>query len=174
MPTPVTPAAPLDVNSLLNSLISKGLISDSSNTPQGSPKPPHNEDSNDGMRVSLGDKTISVEKKKPQEKLMDIPDVSDFNMNKLRMLHPGVIQRVYSGLQCTSCGLRFHSRDTARYSDHLDWHFKQNSKSQDGNKVAKCRQWYYPMPVSTSKNISMKCGKHVVFSIFGGYCCPVR
>lgn len=62
----------------------------------------------------------------------------------------GMIQRLYAGLQCTSCGQRFHLKDgekTEEYRQHLDWHFRQNRKEKADTKVANCRKWYYGINV---------------------------
>ena len=57
--------------------------------------------------------------------------------------HPGIIKRIYSGMQCTSCGMRFVIAQMDRYRKHLDWHFRQNRKKQDGIKATTSRKWYY-------------------------------
>ena len=71
--------------------------------------------------------------------------------NKVQYFHrkyDGVIQRIYSGIQCSSCGLRFAPDQVDRYREHLDWHFRQNRREKDGVKVAKYRRWYYSLGVS--------------------------
>jgi len=59
----------------------------------------------------------------------------------------GAIQQLYTGVGCSSCGLRFNSEAVDKYTEHLDWHFRQNQREKDEMKVAKCRQWYYDMVV---------------------------
>ena len=60
----------------------------------------------------------------------------------------GVLQRLYTGIQCSSCGVRFMAADTEQYREHLDWHFRQNRKEKEEIKVAKFRRWYYAAAVS--------------------------
>jgi hypothetical protein len=37
-----------------------------------------------------------------------------------------------------------------QYQEHLDWHFRQNRNEKEGMKVAKYRQWYYDVVVSSA------------------------
>ena len=50
------------------------------------------------------------------------------------------LNSLYGGKQCSSCSLRFD--DTDKHQIHLDWHYRQNSKSD--NAFAR-RKWYYPL-----------------------------
>ena len=61
--------------------------------------------------------------------------------------HPGAIQQLYTGIGCSSCGLRFKSDAVDKYTEHLDWHFRQNRREKEEIKVAKYRQWYYDIVV---------------------------
>jgi len=61
--------------------------------------------------------------------------------------YPGAIEQLYTGIGCSSCGLRFQSEAVDKYTEHLDWHFRQNRREKEEMKVAKCRQWYYDMVV---------------------------
>lgn len=49
----------------------------------------------------------------------------------------------YSGIQCSSCGVRFPPEQTMKYSQHLDWHFRQNRRDKDSARMAQSRKWYY-------------------------------
>ena len=152
-PAAAQPATQLDVNSLLSSLMSKGLISSSSskNTPVGSPAA--KEITDDAGKPILPSGALAVRiKDKAQAaplKIDPVPDLTGFNAGReFTQFHRGVIQALYSGIQCASCGVRFTSQEHSEYTEHLDWHFKQNSKDKDGAKVAKYRYWYYAMHVS--------------------------
>lgn len=50
------------------------------------------------------------------------------------------LETLYGGKQCSNCSLRFD--DNNKYAIHLDWHFRQNLKS-DTNFAR--RKWYYPL-----------------------------
>jgi pre-mRNA cleavage complex 2 protein Pcf11 len=59
-----------------------------------------------------------------------------------------VIEQLYAGFQCSSCGQRFTPGETEQYREHLDWHFRQNKKEKDVSKVTKYRTWYFSYLVS--------------------------
>lgn len=52
---------------------------------------------------------------------------------------------LYSGMQCSSCGMRFSPEASMQYSQHLDWHFRQNRKGKRSIRVASSRRWYYSL-----------------------------
>lgn len=55
--------------------------------------------------------------------------------------HNGVINTLYEGTQCSSCGLRFPGEAAKIYGEHLDWHFRKNRREKDSRRVAH-RTWY--------------------------------
>lgn len=55
--------------------------------------------------------------------------------------HNGVINSLYKGTQCSSCGLRFPGEAAKIYGEHLDWHFRKNRREKDSRRVAH-RTWY--------------------------------
>jgi len=62
------------------------------------------------------------------------------------------MQRVYLGIQCPSCGVRFSTEAMDKYTEHLDWHFRKNRREKEEMRVAKFRRWYYDVVVSLIKN----------------------
>lgn len=81
-------------------------------------------------------------KEKPKEKTTLIA------LNKpetLKKRHVSVVASLYSGRQCGSCGLRFPHEQTIKYSQHLDWHYRQNRRDRDSARHAHSRKWYYGM-----------------------------
>ena len=54
-----------------------------------------------------------------------------------------MVKGLYSGIQCSSCGMRFAPEMATHYSRHLDWHFRQNRKERDSSRKAHSRIWYY-------------------------------
>lgn len=54
-----------------------------------------------------------------------------------------IVQEVYLGMQCSSCGVRFPPEQTMKYSQHLDWHFRQNRRDRDSVRKAHSRKWFY-------------------------------
>lgn len=68
----------------------------------------------------------------------------------LKIKRSSLIDSLYSGRQCTNCSLRFDNRTDkgkAKYSAHLDWHFRQNRKVRDNSfKTSHLnREWYLPL-----------------------------
>ncbi|XP_071452534.1 uncharacterized protein Pcf11 isoform X2 [Hetaerina americana] len=68
---------------------------------------------------------------------------ADFSPECLKSRHSGVISAIYTGIQCSSCGVRFPPEQTMKYSQHLDWHFRQNRRDRDSARKAQSRKWYY-------------------------------
>ncbi|XP_039484648.1 uncharacterized protein LOC120447207 isoform X1 [Drosophila santomea] len=56
-----------------------------------------------------------------------------------------VVAVLYLGMQCSSCGVRFPPEQTIKYSQHLDWHFRQNRRERDSTRKATSRRWYYDL-----------------------------
>lgn len=64
--------------------------------------------------------------------------------------YDSVINRLYTGIQCYSCGMRFTTSQTDVYADHLDWHYRQNRTEKDVSRKVTHRRWYYSLTVSNS------------------------
>lgn len=58
---------------------------------------------------------------------------------------PGLVAKLYGGMQCSGCGARFPPEHTVRYSQHLDWHFRQNRRDRDSARRAHSRHWHYDL-----------------------------
>lgn len=54
-----------------------------------------------------------------------------------------LVSHLYSGIQCNSCGVRFPPEQTLKYSQHLDWHFRQNRRDRDSTRTVMSRRYYY-------------------------------
>ena len=63
--------------------------------------------------------------------------------------HDVIIKQLFLGMQCSSCGERFPSSHKQQYSDHLDWHFRENKKEKEGIRKVISRSWYPELAVST-------------------------
>ncbi|ROT72760.1 hypothetical protein C7M84_008805, partial [Penaeus vannamei] len=66
-----------------------------------------------------------------------------FNSENLRKRRKWLIEVIYRGMQCSSCGLRYPPEQTLQYSHHLDWHFRQNRRQQESTKKANTRKFYF-------------------------------
>ncbi|KAL4230869.1 hypothetical protein ACF0H5_011243 [Mactra antiquata] len=142
-------STPIDINNLLAKLVNTGIIkkepvSTSTTSIDVSTRP-----STSLPSVKPEYSNAIIAQKKPAvkvEKFDEIADMTEMNPTEMKCLPTGMIQRLYSGIQCTSCGQRFATADgekTEQYRQHLDWHFRQNRKGKDDTKVSQCRKWYY-------------------------------
>ncbi|XP_069060044.1 pre-mRNA cleavage complex 2 protein Pcf11 [Pleurodeles waltl] len=123
----------LDVNELFSKLLSTGILK-SSQTESSSEqlnetaKPPNSEEE---------------EEEDDQSEDPSIPDLTNFAIEDLRQRYDSVINRLYTGIQCYSCGMRFTAKQTDVYADHLDWHYRQNRTEKDFSRKITHRRWYY-------------------------------
>lgn len=70
--------------------------------------------------------------------------------------YDSVINRLYTGIQCYSCGMRFTTSQTDVYADHLDWHYRQNRSEKDVSRKITHRRWYYSVTVSNAISVPLK------------------
>ncbi|XP_067425044.1 pre-mRNA cleavage complex 2 protein Pcf11 isoform X1 [Emydura macquarii macquarii] len=126
----------LDVNELFSKLLSTGILKVSKPTDSTSaqvnetstqPAPEEEEDDQD------------------QSEDQDIPDLTNFTVEELKQRYDSVINRLYTGIQCYSCGMRFTTSQTDVYADHLDWHYRQNRTEKDISRKVTHRRWYYSL-----------------------------
>ncbi|KAF5294521.1 hypothetical protein FQA39_LY13375 [Lamprigera yunnana] len=61
----------------------------------------------------------------------------------LKQRRQPLINLLYAGMQCSSCGMRFPPEQSIYYSQHLDWHFRQNRRGKKNIRKAASRRWYY-------------------------------
>ncbi|XP_014243508.1 uncharacterized protein LOC106663303 isoform X2 [Cimex lectularius] len=88
----------------------------------------------------------AVNKEKEKESSEDLSTLKmvDFSQPEtLKVKQPALVTRLYSGIQCSSCGVRFSPEETVKYSQHLDWHFRQNRRDRDSARIAQSRKWNY-------------------------------
>lgn len=111
------PSVPMDINDLFQKLLASGIIN----------KP---------------NKEISPNKDKEKDKA---PIVDLSKPETLKKRHPSIINSLYSGIQCSSCGIRFPLEQTIKYSQHLDWHFRENRRERDSARRAPQRKLYLPL-----------------------------
>ncbi|NXE59182.1 PCF11 protein, partial [Calcarius ornatus] len=80
-----------------------------------------------------------------QNEDQNVPDLTNFIVEELRQRYDSVINRLYTGIQCYSCGMRFTTSQTDVYADHLDWHYRQNRTEKDVSRKITHRRWYYSL-----------------------------
>ncbi|XP_061484930.1 pre-mRNA cleavage complex 2 protein Pcf11 [Rhineura floridana] len=125
----------LDVNELYSKLLSTGILKvlqpDSTSTQVN--------------EVSTQPAPEEEEEDQDQNEDQDVPDLTNFVIEELKQRHDSVINRLYTGIQCYSCGMRFTTSQTDVYADHLDWHYRQNRTEKDVSRKVTHRRWYYSL-----------------------------
>lgn len=76
------------------------------------------------------------EKEKPTPISLSKPET-------LKKRQSAIVHTLFSGMQCSSCGVRFPPEQTIKYSQHLDWHYRKNRRERDSARKAHSRKWYY-------------------------------
>ncbi|XP_044524129.1 pre-mRNA cleavage complex 2 protein Pcf11 isoform X4 [Gracilinanus agilis] len=122
----------VDVNELFSKLLKTGILKlsqpDSATTlNEVTTQPPPEEEEED------------------QSEDQDVPDLTNFTVEELKQRYDSVINRLYTGIQCYSCGMRFTTSQTDVYADHLDWHYRQNRTEKDVSRKVTHRRWYYSL-----------------------------
>lgn len=124
-------SVPLDLNTLLENLTRTGLIDAKAH------------DKVKNKKEELEKKKEEEEEEKEREKDELISFEFMFNTEHLRRRRKWLIECLYRGMQCSSCGLRYPPEQTLQYSHHLDWHFRQNRRQQESTKKANTRRFYF-------------------------------
>ncbi|KAL0993742.1 hypothetical protein UPYG_G00113040 [Umbra pygmaea] len=143
-PPPESHFGQVDVNDLLSKLISTGIIS------SGGIKPTPSTDTVAAPSSTESDTTppaplIEEEEEEEQEEDENLPDLTGFAIDDMKLRYDSVVTKLYTGIQCYSCGMRFTASQTDVYADHLDWHYRQNRSEKDVSKKVTHRRWYYSL-----------------------------
>lgn len=120
--TPSIPLRPLPVQEVLKKDAENVRVPDSSQQPQQTELAPTK------TRRSICEYLKPILFEKPET---------------LKVRQSSLYGGLYSGMQCSSCGMRFSPEASMQYSQHLDWHFRQNRKGKRNIRVAASRKWYY-------------------------------
>ncbi|XP_072517782.1 pre-mRNA cleavage complex 2 protein Pcf11 isoform X2 [Salminus brasiliensis] len=126
----------MDVNDLLAKLLSSGII-----------KPAQTETSNETTSAPPSQSVPEEEDQEEEDQDEDdnLPDMTGFGLDDMKQRYECVITKLYTGIQCYSCGMRFTASQTDVYADHLDWHYRQNRSEKDISKKVTHRRWYYSL-----------------------------
>lgn len=93
--------------------------------------------------TSTTSSTASKLEKALEEEIEDIEPVYLNKPETLKRRQSAIVAQLFLGMQCSSCGVRFPPEQTMKYSQHLDWHFRQNRRDRDSARKAHSRKWYY-------------------------------
>lgn len=130
----------MDINDLLKKLVATGIIGSGGGLDSTFASSSNEKSANTPEQVLEEPKrsrSQASEEKRP------IVPVSLSRPESLKKRQQGIVDILYCGIQCSSCGLRFPPEQTMKYSQHLDWHFRQNRRERDSKRRAHFRKWYY-------------------------------
>ncbi|XP_053671318.1 uncharacterized protein LOC128721574 [Anopheles nili] len=138
--------ANINVEELYKKIVAAGIITKlgAGTGTSSSPTPSSRIGTNSGgaaSKESIDDASKSKEKDKTP-----MPEIEPVLLDKpetLKKRQAAVVHQLFSGMQCSSCGVRFPPEQTMKYSQHLDWHFRQNRRDRDSARKAHSRKWYY-------------------------------
>lgn len=134
------PALDVNINELFQKLVASGILSN--NATSNSPPPTIVGDNKSENRTNDDSKRSNKSQSQSDEKRRINP-VSLTRPETIKKRQQAIVDTLYSGIQCSSCGLRFPPEQTMKYSQHLDWHFRQNRRERDSQRRAHSRKWYY-------------------------------
>ncbi|KAL3266670.1 hypothetical protein HHI36_010832 [Cryptolaemus montrouzieri] len=130
-PNPTSNAFNLgSINDLFQKLVASGMVTTSAALP---PK--------EILPVPIRDRNRHGHKQ--SKKYPPMKPVSFAKPEQLKIRQGALYEKLYSGMQCSSCGMRFPPEQSMYYSQHLDWHFRQNRRGKKNARVASSRKWYY-------------------------------
>lgn len=135
LPSTSNESPSVDINDLLKKLVATGIIGAGNPPPKEAPKPTR-------AKEKSPENKAADRKKSPEPKDQVVPVVLH-RPETIKLRQQGIVDTLYCGIQCSSCGLRFPPEQTLKYSQHLDWHFRQNRRERDSKRKAHFRKWYY-------------------------------
>ncbi|KNC29047.1 hypothetical protein FF38_00279, partial [Lucilia cuprina] len=156
---PILPAAALsniNIDELFQKLVSTGILGGASgilpaiNTKTAEVTPV------DTAKSTESDKTVNIvssesntnEEVAPPAPSVHMEPIKPIDLSKpesIKTRQSAIVETLFSGMQCSSCGVRFPPEQTIKYSQHLDWHFRQNRRERDSSRKAHARKWYYDL-----------------------------
>uniref|UniRef100_A0A182SJH5 Uncharacterized protein n=1 Tax=Anopheles maculatus TaxID=74869 RepID=A0A182SJH5_9DIPT len=139
----------INVEELYKKIVAAGIITKlGGGGSSSSPTPPQSAGDGGGSSTAAADSKDSKDpanKSKEKDK-SPIPEIDPVLLDKpdtIKKRQTAVVHQLFSGMQCSSCGVRFPPEQTMKYSQHLDWHFRQNRRDRDSARKAHSRKWYY-------------------------------
>lgn len=150
---PILPAAALssiNIDELFQKLVSTGILGGSSGI-----LPAVN---NNNQKGGVAEESAAVKPETDVSGAEEVPPPPSLTtvtetIKPIDLLKPesiktrqsAIVVTLFSGMQCSSCGVRFPPEQTIKYSQHLDWHFRQNRRERDSSRKAHSRKWYYDL-----------------------------
>lgn len=145
-PVPSVPPV-LNINDLFQKLVASGFVTTMNQPVPINQSPPKITEvakkGSEPMQTGQQEQTATI---KTRRSICDLLKPISFDkMETLKARQQALYGGLYSGMQCSSCGMRFSPEASMLYSQHLDWHFRQNRKGKRNIRVAASRKWYYSL-----------------------------
>ncbi|XP_053697844.1 uncharacterized protein LOC128744695 isoform X2 [Sabethes cyaneus] len=118
----------INIDELYKKIVAAGILAKSNSAP---------------LSTSTSSTSVSSKLDKVLDELEEIEPVLLNKPDTLKRRQSAIVTQLFSGMQCSSCGVRFPPEQTMKYSQHLDWHFRQNRRDRDSARKAHSRKWYY-------------------------------
>ncbi|XP_053668555.1 uncharacterized protein LOC128718962 [Anopheles marshallii] len=131
----------INVEELYKKIVAAGIITKLGTGKSSSPTP--SQSTGDGVAEKDPKDAASKSKEKDKSPIPEIEPVLLDKPETLKKRQTAIVHQLFSGMQCSSCGVRFPPEQTMKYSQHLDWHFRQNRRDRDSARKAHSRKWYY-------------------------------
>lgn len=138
LPQPAAAVPSLNIDDLLQQLVASGLLNSNS---QGATVDEPEQKPKKSEKPKKTERSERSSEPKPSSTIAKHIDLSKTKSIKQRWSEN--IEVLYTGLQCASCGVRFPSEQALKYSQHLDWHFRQNRRERELARRAQSRLWFY-------------------------------
>ncbi|KAK9886934.1 hypothetical protein WA026_019193 [Henosepilachna vigintioctopunctata] len=123
-----------NINDLFQKLIASGLLSTNSSLSTG-----------ESLPAFCRNRKSATVCNKQLKKTRPLELVSFSKPEQLKVRQAALYEKLYSGKQCSNCGMRFPPEQSMQYSQHLDWHFRQNHKRKTNKRFTYNRRWYYSL-----------------------------
>lgn len=130
----------MNINELLQKLVATGIIGNAAPTATSAPTTAVQPAAIPITTPQYNKKEIPI---KPVEEMIRINPVNLCRPETIKTRQQAIVDTLYTGIQCGNCGLRFPPEQSIRYSQHLDWHFRQTRRERDSKRKAQSRKWYY-------------------------------
>ncbi|KAH8402419.1 hypothetical protein KR009_011883 [Drosophila setifemur] len=151
LPSAASALGSLNINELFQKLVSSGIIGGAA---PAAAKPPPGESTKATKEAKPAAKEATAPAPAPTPAPASEPaavptePIKRIDLHKpetIKTRQSAVMATLYLGMQCSSCGVRFPPEQTIKYSQHLDWHFRQNRRERDSTRKATSRKWYYDL-----------------------------
>ncbi|XP_041449197.1 uncharacterized protein LOC111078155 isoform X3 [Drosophila obscura] len=135
----------LNINDLFQKLVSSGIIGGTASIPAISGVDSTATKEAPAAAASAVAKTTAAAPVYASPPTEPIKRINLKRTETIKTRQSAVVATLYLGMQCSSCGVRFPPEQTIKYSQHLDWHFRQNRRERDSTRKATSRRWYYDL-----------------------------